>query len=91
MAGPCYELTLFVTGLTPRSMHAISNLKKFCETELAGACELEIVDLYANPERAEPANVVVSPTLIRHKPKPVKLLIGDMSDRTRLLSVIKAE
>jgi circadian clock protein KaiB len=84
-----YGLTLFVTGATPRSMRAVANVRGFCEQELQGAYELEVVDLYQVPERAQPANVIVAPTLVRDHPKPVKLLIGDMSDAERLRSVIK--
>jgi circadian clock protein KaiB len=86
-----YALTLFITGVTPRSMQAVSNLRSFCEDQLAGDYELEIVDLYEHPERAQPANVIVAPTLIRHEPKPVRLMIGDMSNPERLRAVIKAE
>ena len=84
-----YGLTLFVTGATPRSMRAVANVRKFCERELLGAYDLEVVDLYDSPERAQPANIIAAPTLIRHDPKPVKLLIGDMSDAERLSATIK--
>ena len=86
-----YGLTLFVTGATPRSMRAVSNVRDFCDRELEGSYDLEVVDLYEAPERAQPANVIVAPTLVRHDPKPVKLLIGDMSDTKRLGAVIKAD
>lgn len=89
MPDPRYGLTLFVTGATPRSMRAVANVRHFCEREFQGAYDLEVVDLYEAPERAQPANVIVAPTLIRHDPKPVKLLIGDMSDTQRLEMTIK--
>jgi len=54
-----------------------------------GSYDLEIVDLYEHPERAQPANVVVSPTLVRSLPQPVRLLFGDMSDRQQLCAVLK--
>jgi circadian clock protein KaiB len=85
-----YSLTLFVTGATPRSLRAISNVRDFCGRELGGDYDLEIVDLYEVPERAQPANVIVAPTLIRHQPRPVKLLVGDMSKTARLRSLILA-
>ena len=85
---PQYALTLFITGATPRSVKAVENVQAFCGRELEGRYELEIVDLYTNPDRAQPANVIVAPTLIRHAPKPVKLLVGDMSDTQRLQSTI---
>jgi circadian clock protein KaiB len=89
LSHPRYGLTLFVTGATPRSMRAVANVRNFCERELQGAYDLEVVDLYDAPERAQPANIIVAPTLIRHDPKPVKLLIGDMSDTQRLNATIK--
>ena len=84
-----YGLTLFVTGATPRSMRAVANVRDFCERELRGAYDLDVVDLYEAPERAQPANVIVAPTLVRDHPKPVKLLIGDMSDVERLKAIVK--
>jgi len=86
MDEPRYGLTLFITGVTPRSMRAVANTRAFCE-EL-GSFDLEIVDLYEHPERAQPANVVVSPTLVRYRPAPVRLLFGDMSDKRQLASLV---
>jgi circadian clock protein KaiB len=83
MDTPRYELTLFITGVTARSMRAVANIRAFCESE-TGDFDLEIVDLYEHPERAQPANIVVSPTLVRSKPTPVILLFGDMSNRQQL-------
>jgi len=91
VSGAQYALTLFITGVTPRSMRAVANLRNFCEAQLGDDYDLEIVDLYEHPERAQPANVVVSPTLVRYQPKPVRLLIGDMSDTARLSAAIKTE
>ena len=84
-----HQLTLFVTGATHRSMRAVANVRSFCDQELAGDYSLEIVDLYQHPDRARASNVVVSPTLVRHGPKPVRLLIGDLSDRQQLLTRVK--
>ena len=84
-----YGLTLFVTGATPRSMRAVANVRDFCDRELECAYDLDVVDLYQAPERAQPANVIVAPTLVRDHPKPVKLLIGDMSDTERLRAIVK--
>jgi circadian clock protein KaiB len=85
-----YNLTLFITGTTPRSLRAISNVRDFCSRELADDYELEIVDLYEARARAQPANVIVAPTLIRHQPRPLKLLVGDMSETARLRALILA-
>lgn len=89
MSDPRYGLTLFITGATPRSMRAVANVRGFCERELKDIYDLEIVDLYQHPERAQPANVIAAPTLIRDRPKPVKLLVGDMADAQRLAGAIK--
>lgn len=89
MAELPYGLTLFVTGNTPRSLRAVANVRRFCDTELEGACDIEVVDLFEHPERAEPANVVVSPTLVRYRPEPVRLMFGDMSDFGQLVKVVK--
>jgi circadian clock protein KaiB len=83
-----YGLTLFVTGATSRSLRAVANVRDFCGRELQDGYDLEVVDLYQSPDRAQSANVIVAPTLVRHEPKPVKLLIGDMSDMHRLQSAI---
>jgi circadian clock protein KaiB len=90
LPAPRYGLTLFVTGATPRSLRAVANVQEFCGRELEGRYDLEIVDLYQDPGRAQPANVIVAPTLIRYEPKPVKLLVGDMSDTRRLHTTIMA-
>ena len=84
-----YGLTLFITGATPRSMRAVANVRDFCERELTDSYDLEIVDLYEHPERAQPANVIAAPTLVRDRPKPMKLLVGDMADAERLTATIK--
>lgn len=81
-------MTLFVTGITVRSGRAVANVRDFCEGELAGDYELEVVDLYQTPERARSDQIVAAPTLIRHEPKPTRRVIGDMSDRRRLRDVI---
>lgn len=83
-----YVMTLFVTGVTVRSGRAVANIRDFCERELGGDYELEVVDLYQTPERARSDQVVAAPTLVRHQPKPARRVIGDMSDRHRLQNVI---
>jgi circadian clock protein KaiB len=84
-----YVMTLFITGITLHSGRALANVNEFCVRELAGHYDLEVVDLYRSPERARSDQVVAAPTLVRHEPKPVRRVIGDMSDRRRLSSAIK--
>jgi circadian clock protein KaiB len=88
-AGPFYAMTLFVTGATNRSLLAVANVREFCRDELAGDYNLEVVDLYLNPEQAKASQVLASPTLLRSFPSPARRVIGDMSDRSRLRAAIK--
>ena len=80
-----YLLRLFVTGSTPRSSRAIQNIQRICEEKLKGRYELEVIDIYQHPEQAKPEQIVVAPTLIKALPLPVRRLIGDLSDKERVL------
>ncbi len=82
----CYTLRLYVTGLTPRSTRAIANLRSLCEEFLAGRHELEVIDLYQQPELAQNAQLIAAPTLVKELPLPVRRLIGDLSDEQRVLA-----
>jgi circadian clock protein KaiB len=80
-----YVLRLFVTGMTPRSTEAVAVLKEVCERLLEGRYELEVIDLYRHPERAASDEVIAAPTLVRQSPLPVRRLIGNLSDRDRVV------
>jgi circadian clock protein KaiB len=80
-----YHLRLYVTGASHHSMQAIANLKQICEQYLAGRYELEVIDLYQQPELAAQAQLVVAPTLVKHFPLPVRRLIGTLSDTADVL------
>jgi circadian clock protein KaiB len=80
-----YVLRLYVTGMTPRSILAVENIKKICEERLKGRYELEVVDIYKYPERAKEAELVAAPTLIKQLPLPLRKLVGDMSNTERVL------
>jgi len=80
-----YILKLYVTGMTSRSAHAIENLKTFCEKHLAGRYELQVIDVYQQPELTRTEQIVAIPTLIKKLPLPLRRLIGDMSDEERVL------
>lgn len=84
-----YCFTLFVTGATPRSTRAVANVRRFCEQEFAHEYDLEVVDLYATPHRAQGEQVVAAPTLVRSHPKPQRRMIGDMSNGNRLKERMK--
>lgn len=81
-----YELRLFITGSTASSQQAIENLKSICDTELNGLrYNLEIVDVLENPELAEQEKIIATPTLIKSLPPPMRKIIGDLSDREKVL------
>jgi len=81
-----YVLRLFVTGSTPNSIRAIANLRRICAEHIADNCDLEVVDLYQQPELAEGNQIVAAPTLIKKMPPPARRFVGDMSDTARVLS-----
>jgi len=78
-------LQLYVSGMSPKSMEAIENIKRLCDTHLDGAFDLEIIDLYKNPEAASINQVVFSPSLIKQLPPPKKTLIGNFSDTDKVI------
>lgn len=80
-----YSLKLYVTGQTIRSERAIGNLNRICEERLKGQCETTIIDVLERPQLAEEENILVTPTLIREKPRPARRVIGDLSDTEKVL------
>ena len=84
-APPRYSLRLFVAGTTANSLRAIGNLRRICDTHLPGRVDLEVVDIYQQPELAGEHQVVAVPTLLRLLPVPLRRIVGDLSDEKRLL------
>lgn|SRR5690348_6045182 len=83
-----YLLKLYVTGANRRSQKAIINLNAVCEQYLHGRYELEVVDIYRSPLAAEEAQILATPTLVKRLPLPMRRLIGDLSERGRLLLLL---
>jgi circadian clock protein KaiB len=81
-----YTLQLFITGSTPRSTRAIENLRRICEQNLKGRYELEVIDVYQNPSATQELQIVATPTLVKILPTPLRRIIGDLSDRERVLA-----
>ncbi len=79
-----YKLRLFVTGASPNSLRAITNIKVFCENNLKGKYELEIIDIYQQPLIAQKEQIVALPMLLKKFPLPERKLIGDMSDTEKV-------
>jgi circadian clock protein KaiB len=81
-----FVLRLYVTGTTARSMRAIANLREVCEQHLPERYELQVVDVYQQPELAAREQLVAVPTLIRQLPLPLRRLVGELSNRQRVLA-----
>jgi circadian clock protein KaiB len=80
-----YRLRLFVTGASLNSTRAISNLKHICEEHLNKNYELEIIDVYQQPLIAQTEQIIALPLLIKKAPGVERRLIGDMSNKERVL------
>ena len=80
-----YALRLYVTGSTPHSLKAIYNLKRFCEEHLEDY-DLEIIDIYEDPNAARDAQIIAAPTLIKRLPAPLRRFVGDLSNTQKLLT-----
>ncbi|RTQ46070.1 circadian clock protein KaiB [Hymenobacter gummosus] len=87
-AGAEYELHLYIAGNTPSAAAAVRNLQDICERYLAGRVELRIIDLSAQPEAAGEEQIVASPTLVKKRPGLTRFLVGDLSDRRRVLALL---
>jgi circadian clock protein KaiB len=81
-----YVLRLFITGHTQKSMRAVRNITQLCEQHLAGAYDLEIIDVYQQPELAVEHQLVAAPALFKLSPLPPRKMVGDMSDTGRVLA-----
>ena len=80
-----YILRLYVTGSSTRSLRAISNLKKFCEEHLPDDYDLEVIDIYKNPDAAREEQIIAAPTLVKRLPQPLRRFLGDLSNTEKLL------
>ena len=84
-SGAEWQLRLYVAGQTPKSMAALDNLKRLCESHLAGRYELEVIDLLVNPKLAAGDQILAVPTLVRKFPEPIRKIIGDLSNEGKVL------
>jgi circadian clock protein KaiB len=80
-----WQLRLYVMGQTTKSLTAFSNLKKVCECHLKGRYRLTVIDLVKQPQLAKGDQILAIPTLVRNLPKPVRTIIGSLSDTERML------
>lgn len=87
-AVPRYYLRLFVAGTSQRSLHTISRLRQLCDSHLPGRADVEVIDIYQQPNLAETDQVVAAPTLVKLSPLPVRRIIGDLADESRVLRAL---
>ena len=80
-----YVLKLYISGHSPRADAAVRNLRRICDEELGGRYELDIIDVQEHPEIAESERILATPTLIKTLPLPLRRVIGDLSDRDKVL------
>jgi circadian clock protein KaiB len=80
-----YLLRLYVTGMTPRSTRAIARIKEICEERLQGRYDLEVIDIYQQPGLAKGEQIIATPTLIKKLPSPLRRIVGDLSNKERVL------
>ena len=80
-----YLLRLYITGNSVRSRRAIANLLKLCQDELSNQYKVEIIDVLEEPDRAEQERILVTPTLIKQLPPPLQRIIGDLSNREKVI------
>jgi circadian clock protein KaiB len=80
-----YVLRLYVTGMTERSARAIASIRALCEEHLKGRYRLQVVDLYTRPQLTRREQIIAAPTLIKKLPLPLRRMVGDLSDRERVL------
>ena len=80
-----FRLRLYITGRTPQSQRALENLRAICESELRGAYEVDVIDVLEHPLVAETEKILATPTLVKRLPEPVRKIIGDLSDKDKVL------
>ena len=81
-----YVLRLFVAGATARSRQAVLRVRQRYETELKDICELEVIDIYQQPQLARDNQIVATPTLVKEFPRPVRRFIGNLLNTAGLFA-----
>ena len=80
-----YVLRLYISGSSPKSQRAVECIKRICEEYLKGRYELEVIDIYQKKTLGIDEQIIAAPTLIKELPLPMRRIIGDMSDKERIL------
>lgn len=80
-----YVLRLYVSGATPRSTEAITRIKEICEEYLPGQYDLEVIDIYQQPQLAAQQQIIAAPTLVKQSPGSLRRMIGSLSNTKLIL------
>ena len=80
-----WQLRLYVMDQTSKSVTAFANLKQLCESQLKGCYRITVIDLLKQPQLAKGDQILAVPTVVRKLPKPVRTIIGNLSDTARVL------
>jgi circadian clock protein KaiB len=83
-----YSLRLYVTGTSPHSAAAVANIRSLCEEYIKGHYDLEVVDIYQKPGEAQDQQIIAAPTLIKSTPLPLKRVVGNLSDREKVMVIL---
>jgi circadian clock protein KaiB len=83
-----FRLRLYISGFRQRSRNAIADVRRICDKDLEGRADLEVIDIYQQPDRAAAQQIIASPTLVKEAPAPVRRLIGDLSDTQRVMAAL---
>lgn len=83
-----YAFTLFISGMSPKSSHALENIKQICDTYCADNYDLKIIDISTEKEKAVEYQIVGIPTLIKTAPDPQRIILGDLSDTQKVLKIL---
>ncbi|MGC1400788.1 MAG: circadian clock KaiB family protein [Candidatus Binatus sp.] len=84
-----WSMRLYVAGQSARSLAAITNLRRICDSHMPGRCTVEVIDLMRNPELARDDQIVAIPTLVRKLPAPARRIIGDLSATEKVLIALE--
>lgn len=83
-----FVFSLFIAGMSVKSINAIENLRFICENYIAGQFEIEIVDIHQQEQLTSQHGIIATPTLIKTEPLPRRIILGDLSDTQKVLKLL---
>lgn len=85
------RMKLYISGKTPKSNRAVASVKKICEEHYSGRYELAVIDILEDPEAAEREQIMATPMLIKESPAPARRIVGDLTNKSKVLAAIVDE